>query len=111
MIVDCCARQGAAWAVDVCTRSVEAIGCVEVAVLAHGIVAEQLTLGTDNGMQATSRDSRKHLSARGLTHRRGGCRDPESQAFIESWFGQSKKRCAWRTEWETIEDARIAIAA
>lgn len=52
-----------------------------------------------------------HLSARGITHRRGGYRDPESQAFIESWFGQFKKRCAWRTEWETIEDARTAIAA
>jgi len=37
---------------------------------------------------------RRHLSARGVTHRRGGYRDPESQAFIESWFGQFKKRCA-----------------
>jgi hypothetical protein len=24
----------------------------------------------------------------------------ESQAFIESWFGQFKRRCAWRTEWD-----------
>ena len=36
-----------------------------------------------------------------ITHRRGGYRDPESQAFIESWFGQFKKRCAWRSEWES----------
>jgi transposase InsO family protein len=55
-------------------------------------------------------DFRKHLSARGVTHRRGGYRDPESQAFIESWFGQFKKRCAWRAEWETIEHARTEIA-
>lgn len=111
VIVDCCTRQVTGWTVDVRTRSAEAIGCVEAAVLAHGIVPEQLTLGTDNGSQFTSRDFRKHLSARGITHRRGGYRDPESQAFIESWFGQFKKRCAWRTEWETIEDARTAIAA
>jgi putative transposase len=38
-------------------------------------------------------------------------RDPECQAFIESWFGQFKKRCAWRTEWETIDHARNDVAA
>lgn len=111
VIVDCCTRQVTGWTVDVRTRTTEATGCVEAAVLAHGIVPEHLTLGTDNGSQFTSRDFRKHLSARGITHRRGGYRDPESQAFIESWFGQFKKRCAWRTEWETIEEARTAIAA
>lgn len=40
---------------DVRDRSAEAIGCVEAATLAHGIVPEQLTLGTD-GSQFTSRD-------------------------------------------------------
>ena len=60
--------------------------------------------------QFTSRDFRKHLSARGIIHRLGGYRDPESQAFIESWFGQFKKRCAWRAEWETIAHARTGIA-
>lgn len=68
-----------------------------------------LTLGTDNGSQFTARDFRRHLSARGVTHRRGGYRDPESQAFIESWFGQFKKRCAWRSEWESIDQARTEI--
>ena len=55
------------------------------------------------------RDFRRHLSARGITHRRGGYRDPESQAFIESWFGQFKKRCAWRSQWESIDQARTEI--
>jgi transposase InsO family protein len=71
----------------------------------------QLTLGTDNGSQFTSRDFRRHLSARGITHRRGGYRDPESQAFIESWFGQFEKRLAWRSEWESLSQARKEIAA
>lgn len=44
-----------------------------------------------------------------MTHRRGGYRDPEFQAFIESWFGQFKKRCAWRCEWETLGQARKEI--
>lgn len=108
--VDCCTREVAGWTLDIRTRTTEAIGCVEGAVLARAVPPGQLTLGTDNGSQFTSRDFRRHLSARGITHRRGGYRDPQSQAFIESWFGQFKKRCAWRTEWETIDDARAEIA-
>ena len=47
----------------------------------------------------------------GITHRRGGYRDPESQAFIESWFGKLKERAVWRSEYETLEDARAGIGA
>ena len=32
--VDCCTREVAGWTLDIWTRSVEAIGCVEAAVLA-----------------------------------------------------------------------------
>lgn len=111
VIVDCCTREVTGWRVDTRTRTEEAIGCVEAAVLGRDVRPGVLVLGTDNGSQFTSRGFRKHLSARGVTHRRGGYRDPESQAFIESWFGQFKKRCAWRAEWETIEQARSEIAA
>ena len=52
-----------------------------------------------------------HLADHHISHRRGGYRDPESQAFIESWFGQFKKRVAWRAEWETIDQARRDITA
>lgn len=31
--------------------------------------------------------------------------------FIESWFGKLKQREVWRTEYETVEQARAAIAA
>jgi len=43
-----------------------------------------LTLGTDNGSAFTARATRLVLSGLGVRHRRGGYRDPESQAFIES---------------------------
>jgi len=109
-IVDCCTREIAGWNLELRCRSDEAIAVVEHAALERGVPAGVLTLGTDNGSQFTSREFRKHLSARGITHRRGGYRDPESQAFIESWFGQFKKRCAWRAEWETITQARREIA-
>lgn len=40
-----------------------------------------------------------------------GYRDPESQAFIESWSRYLKERCVWRTEFETLDQAREVIAA
>jgi putative transposase len=42
-----------------------------------------LTLGTDNGSAFTARATRLVISGLGVRHRRGGYRDPESQAFIE----------------------------
>jgi len=110
-MVDCCTREITGWNLELRCRDDEAIDAVEEAVLARGVRPGELTLGSDNGSQFTSRDFRRHLSARGITHRRGGYRDPESQAFIESWFGQFKKRCAWRAEWETIDQARTEIGA
>jgi len=110
-MVDCCTREIPGWSLDLRCRDDEAIAVVEAAVIARDVRPGELTLGSDNGSQFTSKDFRRHLSARGITHRRGGYRDPESQAFIESWFGQFKKRCAWRAEWETIDQARTEIAA
>jgi putative transposase len=45
-----------------------------------------------------------------VAHRRRGYRDPESRAFVESWFGQFKKRCAWRAEWQSFDQARSEVA-
>jgi hypothetical protein len=45
------------------------------------------------GSTYTSCQVRARLSGLGVTHRRGGYRDPESQAFIESWFSKLKLRC------------------
>ena len=108
-IIDCCTRELVSWSLELRCRDDEAIACVEAAVVAHSVQPGRLTLGTDNGSQFTSRDFRRHLSARGVTHRRGGYRDPESQAFIESWFGQFKKRLAWRSQWESLDQARKEI--
>jgi transposase InsO family protein len=36
---------------------------------------------------------------------------PESQAFIESWFGKLKQRCVWRHEFETLDEAWEVIGA
>jgi putative transposase len=76
----------AGWALDVRCRKEEAIAVIDAAVSQRGVLPGTLTLGTDNGSAYTSRQFRARLSELGVTHRRGGYRDPESQAFIESWF-------------------------
>jgi putative transposase len=109
--IDCCTREIAGWALDVRCRAAEATIVIDQAVAERGIRAGELTLGTDNGTALTSRAFRARLAEHGIAHRRGGYRDPESQAFIESWFSKLKQRCIWREEFETLEHARAAIGA
>jgi putative transposase len=87
----------------------DAIAVVEWAVAAHGIEPGQLTLGSDNGSAFTARRFKTKLGELAIAHRRGGYRDPESQAFIESWFGKLKEREVWLNEYETLDDARRGI--
>jgi len=107
--IDCCTREIVGWSLELRCRADESIVLVERAAHAQGIVAGQLVLGTDNGSAFTARRFKAVLSGLGIAHRRGGYRDPESQAFIESWFGKLKERLIWRTEFETIDEAREAI--
>jgi transposase InsO family protein len=61
---------------------------IERAAAGRGICPGALTLGTDNGSAFTARAFKLALSGLGITHRRGGYRDPESLGFIESWFAK-----------------------
>jgi putative transposase len=110
-IIDCCTREIVGWGLELRCRAVEAMAVIEGAATEQGIAPGTLTLGTDNGSAFTARRFRGLLKDLGIAHRRGGYRDPESQAFIESWFRYLKERCIWRNEFETLEDARAAIAA
>jgi putative transposase len=110
-MIDCCTREIVGWELSLRCRALEAIAVIETAVRDQGILAGMLTLGTDNGSAFTARATRLVISGLGVRHRRGGYRDPESQAFIESWFRYLKERCVWRHEFETLEQAREVIAA
>jgi putative transposase len=90
-------------------RADEAIAVVDRAVAAHAILPGELTLGSDNGSAFTARRFRAKLGECGVRHRRGGYRDPESQAFIESWFGKLKEHEVWLNEYETLDQARRGI--
>jgi putative transposase len=110
-IVDCCTREIVAWQLSLRCRAREAIAVIEAAVAEQGISSGMLTLGTDNGSAYTARATKAVLHGLGVAHRRGGYRDPESQAFIESWFSKLKERLIWRTEFETLDQAREQVAA
>jgi putative transposase len=109
--IDCCTREIVAWHLETRCRAKEAIGLIERAAAERGVPPGTLTLGTDNGSAFTARAFKAVLAALGIAHRRGGYRDPESQAFIESWFGKLKERCVWREEFETLDHAREVIGA
>ena len=108
-IIDCCTREIVAWHLELRCRADDAIALVERAAAVHAIGPGELTLGSDNGSAFTARRFRQRLAELGIRHRRGGYRDPESQAFIESWFGKLKEREVWLNEYETLDDARRGI--
>ena len=108
-IIDCCTREIVAWQLELRCRADEAIALLERAAAAYGIAAGEVTLGSDNGPAFTARRFKLRLAELGVRHRRGGYRDPESQAFIESWFGKLKEREVWLNEYETLDDARHGI--
>jgi putative transposase len=109
--IDCCTREIVAWHLETRCRAKEAIALIQRAAAERAIAPGTLTLGTDNGSAFTARAFKTVLAGLGIAHRRGGYRDPESQAFIESWFGKLKQRCVWRHEFETLEQAREVIDA
>ncbi len=108
-IIDCCTREIVAWQLSLRCRADEAIAVVGHAAALHGIQPGELVLGSDNGSAFTARRFRGRLAGLGIKHRRGGYRDPESQAFIESWFGKLKEREVWLNEYESLDDARAGI--
>jgi putative transposase len=110
-IIDCCTREIVGWQLELRCRADEAIAVVEQAAAAHGIEPGELVLGSDNGSAFTARRFKAKLVELGIRHRRGGYRDPESQAFIESWFGKLKQREVWLNEYETLDQARQGIGS
>jgi putative transposase len=108
-IIDCCTREIVGWQLSLRCRADEAIAVVERAAAVHAIEPGELTLGSDNGSAFTARRFRARLAELGIKHRRGGYRDPESQAFIESWFGKLKEREVWLNEYETLDQARRGV--
>jgi hypothetical protein len=108
--IDRCTREIVGWQLELRCRAKEAIALIERAVVARG-APDTLTIGTDNGSAFTARAFRLVLCGPGIAHRRGGYRDPESQAFIQSWFAKLKERRVWLHEFKTLDQAPELIGA
>jgi putative transposase len=108
-IIDCLTREIVGWQLSLRYRAKQAIAVIETAVRDQGILPGTLTLGSDNGSAFTARATRLAISGLGVRHRRGGYRDPESQAFIESSSRHLNERRVWRHESETLNQAREMI--
>src|SRR5262249_31332054 len=91
-IIDCCTREIVAWQLELRCRAIEAEQLIVRAAAAYAIEPGELVLGSDNGSAFTARRFRETLGRLGIRHRRGGYRDPQSQAFIESRVGKLKER-------------------
>src|SRR5262249_27430666 len=109
--IDCCTREIVGWSLELRCRAQEATALIDHAVVAHAIEPGELTLGTDNGSAFTSRPFRARLGEPGISHPPRGHRHPQSQACIESWFGKLKERLVWRSEFETLDQARRELTA
>jgi putative transposase len=96
-IIDCCTREIVGWQLSLRCRAVEAITVIEAAVREQAILPGMLTLGTDNGSAFTARATRLVISGLGVRHRRGGYRDPESQASSNHGSAISKNAASGAT--------------
>jgi len=107
-IIDCCTREivpGSSSCAAVPTKPSQSSNVPQSPMAS----SERAVLGSDNGFAFTARRFKARLAELGIRHRRGGYRDPESQALIESWFGKLKQREVWLNEYETLDDARRGI--
>jgi putative transposase len=108
-MIDCCTREIVGYHLGVRGRAQEAISVIETAAAARGIEPGMLTIGTDNGAAFCANTTLEILRRLGIQHRRGGYRDPESQAFIEAWFSKLKEREVWPNQYQTLTDAETGI--
>jgi putative transposase len=106
--IDCCVREIAGWALDVCCRAREAIAVIDHAIATREVGSPRWAPTRHSLHQSRiprpARRARRHPPPRRHRH-------PESQAFNESWFSKRKLRCIWREEFETLEAARTTIGA
>ena len=95
-----------------CAAAPEAEAVIEAGAEAHAIEPGQLTLGTDNGSAFTARRFRARLEELGdHPPPRRLPRPRVARPSSSPGSGSSRSAWIWRSEYETLDDARAAIAA
>jgi len=72
---------------------------------------QQPRIITDNGPQFIARDFKQFIRMVGLSHVRTSAYYPQSNGKLERWHGTIKSECIRRWNPESIEQARLRVAA
>jgi len=116
-VIDCCTRELVGWTLDRRCRAGEWTAAVRVALESRGLADKDackkagLVLRSDNGSQPCSRKFVAFLSARGVRGQYTGYNAPDDNAYIERVFRTIKEEEIWPNVYDTLGEARAAIAA
>lgn len=109
-VIDCCDRSIVGWRVSKSGKAEVAAAALEDAILKRRPKAG-LKLRSDNGLIFASESFHKIARAARIKQEYITPYTPEQNGLIERWFRTLKSECLWLKQYETVEEARWAIAA
>lgn len=113
-IIDCFTREIVGYSLSLFASTKELLKALDMAVskrFASGIPdGINLTIGSDNGCQYTSKAFREALKALNFKFMRTNYNTPEQNAFIESFFSTLKQEEVWLKEYSSIAEAEESIS-
>lgn len=109
-IIDCCDRTIVGWRVSKSGKAKVAAAALEDALIKRR-PKPGLKLRSDNGLIFGAEDFHKVVRSAGLRQEFITPYTPEQNGMIERWFRTLKSECLWLKQYETVEEARHAIAS
>ena len=116
-VIDCYTREIVGWTLDRRSRAGEWAAAVRTALESRGLTNKEackkagLVLRSDNGSQPCSKKFVAFLAARGVRGQYTGYDAPDDNAYIERAFRTIKEEEIWPNLYDTLGEARAAIAA
>ena len=109
-VIDCCDRSIVGWRVSKSGKASVAAAALEDAIIKRR-PKPGLKLRSDNGLIFSAESF--HKVARGAQIKQGYITPytPQQNGLIERWFRTLKSECIWLKQYDTVEEARYAIAA
>jgi putative transposase len=120
-VIDCWCRSILGWTFTPRCRALDVIGALESAVATAFPYVEHLddadepetrvVLRHDNGTQFTAGRYLDTARALGVKCSRTAYRHPDGNAFVERLYRTLKEECVWPNEFDSFEEALVAISA
>jgi putative transposase len=109
-VIDCCDRSIVGWRVSKSGKAKVAAAALEDALIKRR-PKPGLKLRSDNGLIFGAEDFHKVARSAGIRQEYITPYTPEQNGLIERWFRTLKTECLWLRQFETVEDARSAVAS